>query len=43
MAKAASDPAFVAGVVEAAANLKEQVGELPAADIPKAPDIETEE
>lgn len=43
MAKAASDPAFVAEVVEAAANLKEQVGELPAPDIPKAPDVETEE
>lgn len=43
MAKAASDPAFVSGVVEAAANLKEQVGELHAPDTPKALNVETEE
>jgi len=42
MAKGVSDPAFVAGVVEAAANLKEQVDESPAADFPKAPDVEAE-
>jgi hypothetical protein len=36
MAKAASDPAFVAGVVDAAANLQEQVGELPTPDIRKS-------
>jgi hypothetical protein len=43
MAKVASDPAFAAGVVETAAKLKEHVGELPAPDIPKTPDVETEE
>lgn len=42
MAKTASDPAFAAGLVEAAADLKEQVGELPRPDTPKAPDVETE-
>ena len=42
MAKASSDPAFVAGLVETAADLKEQVGELPAPDTPKAPDVKTE-
>jgi hypothetical protein len=42
MAKASSDPAFVAGLVEAAADLKEQIGELPAPDTPKAPDVSTE-
>ena len=42
MARASSDPAFVAGLVDAAADLKEQVGELPAPDTPKAPDVETE-
>jgi hypothetical protein len=41
MAKASSDPAFVAGLVEAAADLKEQVGELPAPDTSKEPDVRT--
>jgi hypothetical protein len=43
MAKASSDPAFVAGLVEAAADLKEQIGELAAPDTLKAPDVETKE
>jgi hypothetical protein len=42
MAKASSDPAFVAGLVEAAADLKEQVGELPSPDAPKAPDVKAD-
>jgi hypothetical protein len=36
MAKAASDPAVVAGLVDVAAGLKEQAGELP----PPAPEAE---
>ena len=42
MAKATSDPAFAERLVETAADLKEQVGELPRPDTPRAPDVETE-
>jgi hypothetical protein len=38
-----SDPAITAASVDAAANLKKQIGELPCApDTPKAPDVEKE-
>jgi hypothetical protein len=43
MAKAASDPKVVAGLVEAAADLKDQVGELPPLLELKAPDVQTRE
>ena len=39
MAKTTSDPAVVAGLVEAAANLKDQAGELPPPVSAKAPDV----
>jgi len=42
MAKTTSDRAFAGGLVETAADLREQVGELPRPDTPKAPDVETE-
>lgn len=42
MAKATSDPKVVVGLVEAAADLKEQAGELPLPLDPKAPDVTSE-
>ncbi len=42
MAKATSDQEVAAGLIEAAANLKEQAGELPQPVSPKAPDVQTE-
>jgi hypothetical protein len=42
MARATSDPKIAAGLVNAAASLKEQAGELPVPISPKAPDIQTE-
>ncbi len=39
MAKATSDPRVIAGLVRAAADLKDQAGELPPPISPKAPDI----
>jgi hypothetical protein len=40
MAKSGSDPALAAGLIEIAANLKEQVGEMPPPVTQKAPDVE---
>jgi hypothetical protein len=40
MAKTISDPAVVAGLVEAAANLRDEAGELPAPVSIKAPDVQ---
>jgi len=42
MARATSDPAVAAGLIEAAANLKDQAGELPPPASAKAPDVQTE-
>ena len=42
MARATSDPAVAAGLIEAAANLKDQAGELPPPVSVKAPDVQTE-
>jgi hypothetical protein len=42
MARATSDPKIAAGLVNAAASLKEQAGELPVPISPNAPDIQTE-
>ena len=42
MAQATSDPVLAARLVEAAAELKDQAGELPPPLSPKAPDIQTE-
>ena len=42
MAQATSDPKVAAGLVEAAAELKEQAGELPPLTSSRVPDIETE-
>jgi hypothetical protein len=39
MAKATSDPNVAAGLVEAAADLKDQAGELPPRVTSKAPDV----
>jgi hypothetical protein len=41
MAKATSDPKVVTGLVEAAADLRDQAGELPPAISPRAPDVQT--
>jgi hypothetical protein len=43
MAKMTSDPKVAAGLIVAAANLKEQAGELPAAISVKSPDLQKEE
>ena len=43
MAKTVSDPQLAARLVEAAADLKEQAGELPKPSTVKAPDVVTEE
>jgi hypothetical protein len=40
MAKTTSDPDVVAGLVSAAADLKDQAGELPPPVSPKPPDIQ---
>ena len=40
MAKATSDPKVAAGLVEAAANIKEQAGELPTPESHKPPDVQ---
>jgi hypothetical protein len=42
MAKTTSDPAIAAGLIQAAANLKDQAGELPPPASAKAPDVQTE-
>lgn len=42
LAKATSDPNIAARLVEAAANLQEQAGELPPPTNSKAPDIQSE-
>jgi hypothetical protein len=42
MAQATSDPNVAAGLVEAAAELKEQAGELPPPTSPKAPDVQAD-
>jgi hypothetical protein len=43
MAKTTSNPKVAAGLIEAAANLKEQAGELPPAISVKPPDVQKEE
>jgi hypothetical protein len=43
MAKATSDPELAARLIEAAADLKDQVGELPPPMSARSPDIFTEE
>jgi hypothetical protein len=43
MAKTTSDPAVAAGLISAAADLKEQAGELPPPLSAKSPDIFTEQ
>jgi hypothetical protein len=43
MARATSDPNVAARLIEAAADLREQAGELPPPTSTKAPDIQTEE
>lgn len=43
MAKATSDPSLVAGLVDAAANLQAQAGELPPAITSQPPDVLMEE
>ena len=42
MAKTTSDPKIAAALVEAAADLKDQAGELPPPLSTKAPDVQTE-
>jgi predicted Zn-dependent protease len=42
MAKTTSDPAVAAGLIEAAAKLKDQAGELPPPVSVKAPDVQPE-
>jgi hypothetical protein len=45
MAKSTSDPEVAAGLIHAAANLKDHAGELPAAlpaKSPRAPDVQAE-
>ena len=43
MAKATSDPALAARLVEKAADLKDQVGEVPPPVSIKPPDVQTED
>jgi hypothetical protein len=40
MAKTASDPAVAAGLIEAAAKLQDQAGDLPPPVSAKAPDVQ---
>ena len=42
MAKATSDPAVAAGLIEAAVKLKDEAGELSPPVSVKAPDVQTE-
>jgi hypothetical protein len=42
MAMTTSDPKVAAGLIEAAADLKDQAGELPPSLSTKAPDVQTE-
>ncbi len=42
MVRTTSDPAVVAGLIDAAANLKEQAGELPPPMSAKAPDVQAD-
>ena len=42
MAKTTSDPAIAAGLIEAAAKLKDEAGELPPPVSAKAPGVQTE-
>ena len=42
MAKTTSDPKVVAGLIEAAADLKEQAGELPSPISIRPPDVRTD-
>ena len=42
MARTTSDPAVAAGLIEAAAKLKDEAGELPPPASAKAPDVPTE-
>ena len=42
MARATSDPKIAAGLIEAAADLKEQSGELPLPLSARAPDVQTD-
>jgi len=42
MAKTTSDPKVATGLIEAAANLKEQAGELPPPINIKPPDVQTD-
>jgi len=43
MAQATTDPRVAAGLVEAAADLKDQAGELPPLITTKAPDVQRDE
>ena len=43
MAQATTDPHVAAGLVEAAADLKDQAGELPPLITTKAPDVQRDE
>jgi len=43
MAQSTTDPRVAAGLVEAAADLKDQAGELPPMTTAKAPDVQREE
>jgi hypothetical protein len=42
LAKTTSDAAVAAGLIEAAANLKDHIGELPPLGSAKAPDVQPE-
>ena len=42
LAKTTSNPAVAAGLIEAAANLKDRIGELPPPGSAKAPDVQPE-
>ena len=42
MAQATTDPLVAAGLIEAAADLKDQAGELPPLITAKAPDVQTD-
>ncbi|MGB0058440.1 MAG: hypothetical protein WBQ20_17155 [Methyloceanibacter sp.] len=42
LAKTTSNPGVAAGLIEAAANLKDHIGELPPLGSAKAPDVQAE-